>query len=240
MNDNTLAEQIADSLRRDILLGRLAPGALIKERDSSAGLGVSRTPLREAIRILASEGLVTLRPSRSPIVANPSLKEITDDLVVMNTLEILAARLACMNATAGELDRITALHEEMLAISDSADAVTYFEVDMAFHRTITAASHNLSLADTHRSYMARLWRPRFLAASLRRDRPRVLRQHGDIVQGLVSRDMGLVSREVESHTRHLVTNITDLYERHPNGQPGETVTGQAGIEPPRDPALRPH
>lgn len=239
MSDNTLAEQIADSLRRDILLGRLAPGALIKERDSSAGLGVSRTPLREAIRILASEGLVTLRPSRSPIVANPSLKEITDDLVVMNTLEILAARLACMNATAEELDRITALHEEMLAISDLADAVTYFEVDMAFHRTITAASHNLSLADTHRSYMARLWRPRFLAASLRRDRPRVLRQHGDIVQGLIARDMGLVSREVESHTRHLVTNITDIYESHPTGRPYEDIAKSADIAaPPETP--RPH
>lgn len=240
MNDNTLAEQIADSLRRDILLGRLAPGALIKERDSSAGLGVSRTPLREAIRILASEGLVTLRPSRSPIVANPSLKEITDDLVVMNTLEILAARLACMNATAEELDRIAALHEEMLAISDGADAVSYFEVDMAFHRTITAASHNLSLADTHRSYMARLWRPRFLAASLRRDRPRVLRQHGDIVQGLVSRDIGLVSREVESHTRHLVTNITDLYESHPTDRPYEDIAQSADIALPPGPALRPH
>ncbi|MDZ4134172.1 MAG: GntR family transcriptional regulator, partial [Paracoccaceae bacterium] len=84
--EHSLAEQIASSLRRDILLGKLAPGALIKERDSSADRGVSRTPLREAIRILASEGLVVLRPSRSPVVANPSLKEIIDDLVVMNTL----------------------------------------------------------------------------------------------------------------------------------------------------------
>jgi GntR family transcriptional regulator, rspAB operon transcriptional repressor len=212
MNDNTLADQIADSLRRDILLGNLKPGALIKERDSSAELGVSRTPMREAIRILASEGLVILRPSRSPIVANPSLKEITDDLVVMNALEILAARLACMNATVDELEEIAALSEQMTAISDTADAVTYFELDMKFHRTITAASHNNALIDTHASYMARLWRPRFLAASLRRDRPRVLRQHHDIVLGLESRDVSVVSREIESHMRHLVLNITDIYE----------------------------
>ncbi|MFN3825749.1 MAG: GntR family transcriptional regulator [Pseudorhodobacter sp.] len=218
MTENTLAEQIADGLRRDILLGKLKPGARIKERDSSADLGVSRTPLREAIRILASEGLVMLRPSRSPVVADPSLKEITDDLVVMNTLEILGARLACMNATSEEISTIEAQHQEMLRLSDSADSVTYFEADMTFHRQITAASHNNALIDTHGAYMARLWRPRFLAASLRRDRPRVLRQHGDIVRGLRMRDIVLVSAEIESHMRHLVLNITDIYETQNRGQ----------------------
>lgn len=213
MSEQTLAEQIADSLRRDILIGKLAPGALIKERDNSAGRGVSRTPLREAIRILASEGLVVLRPSRSPIVASPTLKEITDDLIVMNTLESLGARLACMNVTPEEIAEIDALHEKMLQISDSADSVDYFEVDMRFHRLITAASHNASLIDTHAAYMARLWRPRFLAASLRRDRARVLQQHDAIVKGLKTRDVTLVSAEVESHMRHLVLNITDIYER---------------------------
>ncbi|MGB3279378.1 MAG: GntR family transcriptional regulator [Pseudorhodobacter sp.] len=213
MSEKTLAEQIADSLRRDILIGKLAPGALIKERDNSAGRGVSRTLLREAIRILASEGLVVLRPSRSPIVASPTLKEITDDLIVMNTLESLGARLACVNVTAEEIAEIDALHEKMLQISDTADSVDYFEVDMRFHRLITAASHNASLIDTHAAYMARLWRPRFLAASLLRDRARVLQQHDAIVKGLKTRDVTLVSAEVESHMRHLVLNITDIYER---------------------------
>lgn len=219
MQENTLAEQLADSLRRDILLGKLAPGSLIKERDSSADRGVSRTPLREAIRILAAEGLVTLRPSRSPIVANPSIGEITDDLVVMNALEILGARLACVNATPEELRVIEEQHALMLQLSDAADAVTYFEADMKFHRQITAASHNNALIDTHAAYMARLWRPRFLAASVRRDRPRVLRQHGDIVRGLRLRDIVLVSAEIESHMRHLVLNITDIYAQHQNEQP---------------------
>ena len=68
MPDLTLPEQIAQSLRRDILRGRLSPGDSIKERDNAAERGVSRTPRREAIRILAQEGLVILRPSRSPIV----------------------------------------------------------------------------------------------------------------------------------------------------------------------------
>lgn len=223
MTESTLAEQIADGLRRDILLGKLKPGALIKERDSSADLGVSRTPLREAIRILASEGLVMLRPSRSPVVADPTLKEVTDDLVVMNSLELLGARLACTNATSDEIGAIETQHEMMLDLSNGADPVAYFEVDMKFHRLITAASHNRSLYETHGAYMARLWRPRFLAASLRSDRPRVLRQHSDIVRGLRMRDIVLVSSEIESHMRHLVLNITEIYE----GQ--DRASGAGGI-----------
>ena len=66
MVDANLATEIAARLRRDILRGELLPGAKVKERDNAEGLGVSRTPMREAIRILATEGLIVLAPSRSP------------------------------------------------------------------------------------------------------------------------------------------------------------------------------
>ena len=212
MTENTLAEQIANGMRRDILLGKLKPGALIKERDSSHDLGVSRTPLREAIRILASEGLVNLRPARSPVVADPSLREISDNLVVISVLEVLGAKLACTHATEAELQAIEAQQALMLELSDTADAVTYFEADMKFHRMITEASHNAALIDSHRAYMARLWRPRFLAASQRHDRPRVLRQHGEVVVGLRNRDEAHVIAEVDSHMRHLTLNVTSIFE----------------------------
>lgn len=216
MTENTLAKHIADGLRRDILLGVLAPGTLIKERDTSAERGVSRTPLREAIRILSSEGLVMLRPSRSPIVANPSLKEITDDAVVMTALENLGAKLACQNGTDAEFEVIREKQELMEQISDTADPVDCFEVDMMFHRLIIHASHNDALIETHEAYLSRLWRPRFLAASRRIDRPRVLRQHHDIVRGLFARDLDLVSAEIESHMSYLVLNITEIYKAAQN------------------------
>ncbi|MEL7416108.1 MAG: GntR family transcriptional regulator, partial [Pseudomonadota bacterium] len=85
----TLPEQIADRLRRAILHGDLHPGATIPERETSTELGVSRTPLREALRILANEGLVSIRPARSPVVANPSLREIRDLFAVQAALEAL-------------------------------------------------------------------------------------------------------------------------------------------------------
>ncbi|MXN64246.1 FCD domain-containing protein [Stappia sp. GBMRC 2046] len=207
-----LAERIANQLRRHILLGSLAPGVSIKERDNAEELGVSRTPMREAIRILAKEGLVVLRPARSPIVAAPSLKEVSDDLEVMSALEVLSGRLACKNATPEDLAEIERLYQKMLDTARNGDSVDLFEVDMDFHRAIAAASHNKSLAETHSAYVARLWRTRYLSASIKSDRDRSLRQHGEIVRGLKARDARFVAKEIGSHIRHVVTNVADLFD----------------------------
>lgn len=216
----TLPEQIANQLRRDILRGTLPPGAPIKERDSAGEMGVSRTPMREAIRILAREGLVILRPARSPIVADPSLKEVTDGISVLAALEELSGRLACSYATDDEIAEIETLHEKMMDLYDKIDPLDLFEIDMQFHTAIARASHNESLAETHGAYLARLWRARYLSASQRRSRSRVLRQHGAIVDGLKTRNPAMVMGEIESHLRHLVANITDLYEeRHSQNRP---------------------
>lgn len=208
----TLAERIANQLRRNILVGSLPPGASVKERDNAEELGVSRTPMREAIRILAKEGLIVLRPARSPIVAAPSLKEVSDDLEVMSALEVLSGKLACKNATSEELEEIERLYREMLEMARSGDSVDLFEVDMDFHRAIAAASHNKSLAETHAAYLARLWRTRYLSASMKSDRERALRQHGEIVRGLKARDARFVAKEIESHIKHVVTNVAGMFE----------------------------
>jgi DNA-binding GntR family transcriptional regulator len=216
MANLTLPEQIADKLRRDILLGRHLPGSSLKERDNAVAMGVSRTPMREAIRILAKEGLVVLRPSRSPIVADPTLKEVMDDVTVMCALEVLSSELACENAASDEVDELEELHRKMTDISGTANPVDFFDVDMRFHRAIAAASHNSSLRETHQAYLARLWRARYLSASRMQDRPRVLREHGDIVGGLRARDKQLVGSEIRSHLRHLVLNISALFEQREN------------------------
>lgn len=214
MENLTLPEQIADQLRRGILLGEFKPCDSIKERDNAAKLGVSRTPMREAIRILANEGLVILRPSRSPVVANPSYKEVSDNLNVIRALEMLSGELACQNATTKEMSVVRDLHEKMVSMSTAADPLDFFETDMKFHRSIAQASHNSALAETHAGYMARLWRVRYLSARQKSDRARVLEQHGLIVSGLEARDIGLVSRETASHIHHIDKNISGLFSDH--------------------------
>jgi len=94
----SLAERVADELRDLVLLEKLAPGASIPERETAEALGVSRTPLRESLRILAAEGIVDVSPNRPPTVANPTLAELGDLLKVQGALEALAGDLACNKA----------------------------------------------------------------------------------------------------------------------------------------------
>ncbi|MCR9151764.1 MAG: GntR family transcriptional regulator [Rhodobacteraceae bacterium] len=212
MADQILSDQIAQSLRRQILGGKLAPGDSIKERDNAAEMGVSRTPMREAIRILAKEGLVILRPSRSPIVANPTLDEITDNIEVLACLEMKSAQLACERATDAELQQIQSIQHHMEAVYDTVDPIDVFEIDMSFHLAIARASHNRSMAETHQSYLSRLWRARYLSAIRKRSRERVLRQHRAIVAGLLARDPEQVTRELGSHLEHLAINVRHRFE----------------------------
>lgn len=210
MTETPLAENIANQLRRDILRGRLQPGAPIKERDNAAEMGVSRTPMREAIRILAKEGLVNLRPSRSPLVAQPSLKEIMDAIDVLAALEMLSGKLACEHATGADLDEIGKIHAHMAEIYDEADSLELFEVDMSFHRAIARASQNALLADSHQAYLARLWRVRYLTASLRHNRARVLSQHGAILDGLRARDVEKVTVGIGLQLEGLAQSVTEV------------------------------
>lgn len=212
MPEVTLPEQIANRLRRDILRGELAPGTAVKERDHAGELGVSRTPMREAIRILAKEGLVQLRPARSPIVAQPSYEEVAHNIEVMTSLELLSARLACDRASDAEIQAIADIADRMERDYDAMDMVDVFELDMSFHRAIAAAAHNPVLAEMHQALVARLWRARYLSATRKRSRERVLRQHAEIVKGLRARDPELVTENVRSHLFHLLINVKDYFQ----------------------------
>lgn len=218
MSERNLPERIANQLRRDILSGRLAPGAQIKERDGAAGMAVSRTPIREAIRILAKDGLVILRPSRSPVVADPSFREIADAIEVLRVLELLSGELACRRATDDEIAAIRGIHERMSELCDRIDTLELFEIDMSFHLAIAAATHNDALAETYRAFLARLWRARYLAAKQRRNRERVLGQHAAIVAGLEARDPAGVRAEIHAHLAALTESIRDNYADAPSAR----------------------
>jgi len=220
MESPSLAEQIATQLRRDILRGKLPPDSAVKERDNAIEMGVSRTPMREAIRILAQEGLLVLRPSRSPIVANPSFKEISDAVSVLLVLELLSADLACKNASDNDLATIRAINDRMAENYDELDPLDLFEIDMSFHIAIAKASHNQALAETHHDYLARLWRARFLSASQRRNREKVFGHHNAIMDGLESRDPGAVKATLLTHLGDLSKDIRPVIEG--NNKPNST------------------
>ena len=212
MPKDSLAERIATTLRRDILRGKLKPGDPVKERDNATELGVSRTPMREAIRILAKEGLLELRPARSPIVAKPGFKEVEDQAAVLIALEKLSVELACIHATPKDIEEIRELVQRMADTFDYTDPLDMFELDMEFHSAIAKASHNESLVRTHRQYLQKLWRARYIAASQRRNRERVVCQHSDIVTALRNRDPKAALGAIDSHLNHLAEDVREVIE----------------------------
>ena len=207
MAEETLPDQIAQSLRRAILRGDLAPGRTIKERDTAAAMGVSRTPMREAIRILAKDGLVQLRPSRSPVVAQLSAGDVADTIEMLTVLELTSAQLACDRATEAEIRQIRRLQDRMETEFDALDPIDVFELDMAFHVAIAKASHNARIAEAHGANLARLWRVRYLSSVKRRSRERVLTEHRRIAEGLAARDRAQVTGALTSHLDHLSRNV---------------------------------
>ena len=109
----------------------------------------------------------------------------------------------------------------MEQLYDEHDMVDVFELDMEFHKTIVRAANNRVLAETHGAILARLWRARYLSASRKRSRDRVLQQHNAIATGLADRDVEMVKRHLHSHLEHLVINVRDYFEHGQENLPPE-------------------
>ncbi|MEM6974285.1 MAG: GntR family transcriptional regulator [Pseudomonadota bacterium] len=203
----SLAAEAADNLRELIILGRLAPGIPVRERDLAEAFGISRTPLKEALRILEAEGLVVYGPTRRPFVANPSSGQINDWLRVQGALEALAGELACEQASDARLAEIERLNGAIKDARDSDGKLEAFRADMRFHQAIVAASGNAALAETHATYNARLWRVRFLSSQRAAGRDTTRQEHRAIVEALKARNASAARQALEQHLRTAETNI---------------------------------
>ncbi len=203
----SLAERAADTLRESILLGKLPPGVAVPERELADALSVSRTPLKEALRILENEGLIVYGPTRRPRVADPSLDELAQSLAVLGALEALAGELACKNATDAEIAGVADLEERMRSADESTEPLQFFRWDMDFHQTIVGAARNAPLLESHRTYNARLWRARFISSKMRAARNATLGQHEDILAALQARDGPACARHMRRHLEVAIANI---------------------------------
>jgi len=203
----SLAMEAAEGLREFILIGKLGPGVPVRERDLAEAFGISRTPLKEALRMLESEGLIEYGPTRRPVVADPSLNRIHDWLRVQGTLEALAGELCCANASDEQLEEIAALNSKLLGLRRTSDSLTSFRCDMDFHCLIVAASGNQALVETHATYNARLWRVRYLSAERKVGMARTEQQHADIVTALLARDAQAAADALRNHLRSTEDNI---------------------------------
>jgi DNA-binding GntR family transcriptional regulator len=204
-----LADQATGELRRMIVQGALPPGGQVTERELSALLGASRTPIREAVRTLALEGLITLSSTGRYFVANPSEAELHDMLRIIGVLEGLAGRLACAVADTKRIEAIAALQQGMRRIAEGQTHLDYFETNIAFHRAIVAASGNTVLIETHKALNDRLYRARYVCSTKETNRERALKEHDAVVAALIARDGDRVERELRTHMAQAEKNISE-------------------------------
>jgi len=195
----SLSSETAEKLRELILLEKLPPGMHIPERDLAEALGISRTPMREALRTLAIEGLVEFTATRRSRVANPSVKELHNSMTVLAALEGLGGELACAVATDEQIASIVDLNQKMIDCTNTFSAINFFKTDMTFHSSIISATHNQALIDTHRQYNAKLWRARFMSSKRKQGRAKTLQQHQNITSALIARNASEMALAMRGH-----------------------------------------
>jgi len=188
-SDNpTLAEKLATAIADGILNGSLEPGLRLDEVSLAQQHGVSRTPVREALRQLTTSGLIDMRPRKGAVVSKATPEQVEKLFVAMAEMEATCARLAAMSMTPIERRRLQARHEAMLALAKAGDRDAYSDANVAFHLAIYAGSHNEPLAD-FTSGLRRRVAP-FRRAQFRVD-GRLLRsnqEHDAVVRAIVSGD----------------------------------------------------
>lgn len=161
----SLGEAVADHLGKAIAEGRLKPGERLIEVQLCEEFGVSRTPLREALRVLAAEGLVELSSRRGARVAELSRQSVGDVFAVRTALEGLAATLAAAQITREEITRLEELNAEMRAAVTGGEPARFFTLNTEFHRLIAYASGNTYLETLLATAAARSFRPLLLWGS---------------------------------------------------------------------------
>ncbi len=196
-----LHDHVADRLRTLILDGDLPPLSRVNELDLASRFGISRTPLREAIKILATEGLLELLPNRGARVAHLSAQEIEDVLAVIGGLEATAAELACERITDLEIGAIETRHDAMLQAWRMADEATYFQCNRAIHAAIMAAARNPVLANLYASLSGRVAQARYSAHKTPGQWRKAVGEHERMLDLLRRREGPKLARLMRLHIR---------------------------------------
>ena len=186
--DESLTLALVPRLRHMLVHLQLAPGEPLHEARLAEQLGTSRTPVREALKLLASEGLVVLRRNRSAIAAPLAPEALVHLFEVEAAIEGIAAGLAAQRLTARELARLARLQRDMEGRHRAGDLTGYILLNQKIHSLIVAGAHNPALVETHAHLIGRLQRARNLALTVDGRVEESIREHREILAALEARD----------------------------------------------------
>lgn len=204
----SLHSELVDRLRDMIIEGALLPDKKIPERDLCERFGVSRTPLREALKVLAAEGLVSLAPNRGAWVSEITIAELEEVFPIMGALEALSGELACARISDAQLRQIRKMHNQMVKHYKARQLAEYFQANQKIHEAILEAADNATLALQYRSLASRIRRARYIANMSDVRWSQAVSEHEEILQALTEREGGKLAAILKRHLRNKFETVS--------------------------------
>ena len=204
-----LRDVVFNTLRQAILRGELKPGERLMEIQLANKLGVSRTPIREAIRKLELEGLVLMIPRKGAEVAEITEKNLRDVLEVRCALEELAVQLACDRIDKQGIRKLQQAAKNFESVLDSEDITKIAEADVAFHDIIYMATENQRLIQLLNNLREQMYRYRIEYLKKKEYYPRLLAEHQDIIQAIANREHERATKITSQHIDNQVETVAD-------------------------------
>ena len=211
-----LRDVVFNTLRQAILRGELKPGERLMEIQLANKLGVSRTPVREAIRKLELEGLVLMIPRKGAEVADISEKSLKDVLEVREALEELAARLACDKITKEGINRLKEAAQDFRSALKSNDITQMAEADVRFHDVICNATENQKLGQLLNNLREQMYRYRIEYLKDQHVYEKLLSEHEEIIRHIEKGEKDEAARVVSRHIENQAQAVTDVIRTKKN------------------------
>ncbi len=205
-----LRDVVFNTLREAILRGDLVPGERLMELQLAAKLGVSRTPIREAIRMLEQEGLAITIPRKGAIVAGMTEKDMQDVLEIREALEELSVQVACDKITNEEIAKLRENMENFETSLKSGDLKRMAEADVEFHDVIYQATDNPKLINMLNNLREQMYRYRVEYLKNPSNHEQLLREHEAIYRGIMEKDKDAVTEMIRKHISNQVDVVKNI------------------------------
>ena len=213
----TLHDEVVDRMRDMVVEGLLPSETRINETELCQRLGVSRTPVREAIKTLASEGLIELVRNKGAIVKRLGQDEIIEMLEAVAVLELYAARTGVERGSDAEINDIIAMHKKMRECFKARDRLPYYKLNQSIHAAIVALAHNQFIINAHEALQMRLRRIRYVGNERATFWSGAMREHEAMVKALKKRDSAQLCAAVELHLEHTRERVVAHLQRADQG-----------------------
>lgn len=210
----TLHQEVADRIYQMIRKGELEMGQKIIENELCSVLGISRTPLREAIRALSSEGLVELKPNRGAFVVQPSVDEIRDMFEAMSILEGICTNMAVGKMTEEDFKKLEGLHQQLEQHYEARDQEEYINVNNTFHTYIQEMLQNKTINNVLNGLRRKIFLFRFRQLYLKNRFDESIKEHRAIIKTFKDRDAEAAERLMRTHLINQCEAIVSIYKEN--------------------------